>query len=135
MRPSTCPSCGRWPTTSSRGNGAPERSRDLLEADAPAWAADLWRTVAGLGWADLLLETDEGGGTVPDLCVIAESVGASTAPIPLVPAAVGTWCAGRTSFEGDGEIGVVPVPAPFHSAFAVPASFSPAGTTSFRTVT
>ncbi len=101
---------------------SPERSRDLFEADAPAWAGDLWHLVAGLGWADLLLDADGGGGTVADLCVIAESVGASTAPIPLVPAAVGTWCAGRPSFAGEGDVAgeedvaVVPVPAPvpFH---------------------
>ena len=88
----------------------PERSRDLLDADPPAWAAGLWRTVRGLGWAELLLEGDDGGnGTVPDLCVIAESVGASTAPIPFVSAAVATWCAGGSTSEG--EVGVVPVPA------------------------
>jgi alkylation response protein AidB-like acyl-CoA dehydrogenase len=87
-----------------------DRSRDLLDAEAPTWAVGLWHTVAGLGWADILLEAEDGGGTVPDLCVIAESIGASTAPIPFVPVAVGNWCTGRPQTEG--TVGIVPVPSP-----------------------
>jgi alkylation response protein AidB-like acyl-CoA dehydrogenase len=59
-----------------------ERSRDLLETDGPTWATALWNQVRALGWADLLVD-----GTMADLCTVAEAVGASTAPLPLVTAA------------------------------------------------
>jgi alkylation response protein AidB-like acyl-CoA dehydrogenase len=62
---------------------SPERSRDLLDADGPRWAVALWGQLRDLGWADLLID-----GSVADLCAVAEAVGASTAPVPLVTAAV-----------------------------------------------
>jgi alkylation response protein AidB-like acyl-CoA dehydrogenase len=79
---------------------SPERSRDLLETDGPSWAVELWPRLRGLGWADLLVD-----GSVADLCAVAEAVGESTAPIPLVTSAVATWAARH---EGEGETVVVP---------------------------
>lgn len=79
---------------------SPLRSCELLDADSPAWSADLWVKVRELGWTDILLS----GGTVADLCVVAEEIGASTASLPLVSAAVANWCAGR---RAEGNVGTV----------------------------
>jgi alkylation response protein AidB-like acyl-CoA dehydrogenase len=82
-----------------------ERSRDLLDGDGPTWAAELWPRLCALGWADLLVD-----GTVADFCVVAEAVGASTAPVPFVSAAVATWA---------GATGASPVVVPGTIAAAV----------------
>jgi alkylation response protein AidB-like acyl-CoA dehydrogenase len=66
-----------------------ERSRELLDADGPTWAIELWARLCDLGWSDLLVD-----GTVADFCVVAEAVGAATAPVPFVTAAVARWTAG-----------------------------------------
>jgi alkylation response protein AidB-like acyl-CoA dehydrogenase len=63
-----------------------ERSRELLDGDGPTWAIELWPRLCDLGWAELLVD-----GSVADFCVVAEAVGAATAPIPFVTAAVATW--------------------------------------------
>jgi alkylation response protein AidB-like acyl-CoA dehydrogenase len=76
-----------------------ERSRELLDVDGPTWALDLWQRLAALGWADLLVD-----GTVADFCVVAEAVGAATAPVPFVTAAVATWA---TASGADGGTTVV----------------------------
>jgi alkylation response protein AidB-like acyl-CoA dehydrogenase len=73
-----------------------ERSRDLLETDGPTWAADLWQRLRALGWSQLLVD-----GTVADFCVVAEAVGASTAPVPLVTAAVATWAGAAVASDRD----------------------------------
>jgi alkylation response protein AidB-like acyl-CoA dehydrogenase len=78
-----------------------ERSRELLDADGPTWAVELWPRLRDLGWADLLID-----GTVADFCVVAEAVGASTAPVPLVTAAVATWAGG--ALAGTSTCVVVP---------------------------
>jgi alkylation response protein AidB-like acyl-CoA dehydrogenase len=79
-----------------------EHSRELIDADGPTWAVDLWRRLADLGWADLLID-----GTTADLCVVAEAVGASSAPVPFVTAAVATWAAGSGAADS-GTTVVVP---------------------------
>ena len=79
-----------------------ERSRDLLEADGPMWAIELWSRLRELGWSELLVD-----GTVADFCVVAEAVGASTAPVPFVTAAVATW-AGGASGSDSGTTVVLP---------------------------
>jgi alkylation response protein AidB-like acyl-CoA dehydrogenase len=66
-----------------------ERSRDLLDTDGPTWALELWQRLRALGWSELLVD-----GTVADFCVVAEAIGASTAPVPFVTAAVATWAEG-----------------------------------------
>jgi alkylation response protein AidB-like acyl-CoA dehydrogenase len=81
---------------------SPERSRDLLESEGPTWAIELWQQLHALGWADLLVD-----GGVADLCVVAEAIGASTAPLPFVTAAVATWM-GAASPHDDGISVVVP---------------------------
>lgn len=57
----------------------------------------LWRTVAGLGWPDVLVSETRGGGGggLRELCVLAEAAGAGAAPIPLAGAAAASWCADR----------------------------------------
>jgi hypothetical protein len=80
-----------------------EQSRDLLDADPPAWSIELWGKVRNLGWMDILLD----GGTFPDMCVVAEAVGASTAQLPFVSTAVANWCSAK---RNAGEVGAVVVP-------------------------
>lgn len=79
-----------------------ERSRDLLDTDGPTWAVELWERLHALGWADLLVD-----GSVADFCVVAEAIGASTAPVPFVTAAVATWTGAVPPDEG-GVTVVVP---------------------------
>jgi alkylation response protein AidB-like acyl-CoA dehydrogenase len=79
---------------------SPEQSRELLDTDGPTWAVELWQRLRELGWADLLLD-----GTVADFCVVAEAVGASTAPIPFVTASVAAWAGGwRATDDGLGVV-------------------------------
>lgn len=77
----------------------PSRTRDLLDGEGPTWAPPLWERLRGLGWADLLIPEAHGGsgGTVSELCVLAEAVGASTAPVPLVAVCVANGCLARTA--------------------------------------
>jgi alkylation response protein AidB-like acyl-CoA dehydrogenase len=79
-----------------------ERSRDLLETDGPTWAVELWEQLHALGWADLLVDS-----SVADFCVVAEAIGASTAPVPFVTAAVATWM-GAAPPDDSGITVVVP---------------------------
>lgn len=58
----------------------------LLDEPEGAWAADLWATVVDLGWSQVL--TADGGGTIADLCVLTEAIGAAAAPLPLAVAGV-----------------------------------------------
>ncbi len=87
-----------------------ERSRDLLEADGPTWAVELWEQLYGLGWAELLVD-----GTVADFCVVAEAVGTSTAPVPLVTTAVANWAGAAT---GDDHAMTVAVAGAFTATIA-----------------
>ncbi len=80
-----------------------ERSRDLLDGDAPHWANQLWPELCALGWADLLID-----GTIADFVVVAEAVGASTAPVPLVTAAIARWVTGGDRDHTDSLTVVVP---------------------------
>jgi len=75
----------------------PSRTRDLLDGEGPSWARPLWERLRGLGWADLLVPEAHGGGggTVSELCVLAETVGTSTAPVPLVAVSVANGCLAR----------------------------------------
>lgn len=63
----------------------------------PVFEPALWRTVADLGWADVLVTETRagGGGSLRELCVLAEAAGAAAAPIPLAGAAAAAWCADR----------------------------------------
>jgi alkylation response protein AidB-like acyl-CoA dehydrogenase len=81
---------------------SPERSRDLLDGDGPTWGVELWRQLRELGWSELLVD-----GTVADFCVVAEAIGASTAPVPFVTAAVATWAGVPRTSDG-GTAVVVP---------------------------
>ena len=73
---------------------AVERTRKLLEGPGPAFDAQLWRTVLGLGWPDVLVDEGRGGGGVGlrELCVLTEAAGAVALPVPLASAAAAAWC-------------------------------------------
>lgn len=62
------------------GNAKP---RAILEGDAP-FDRDLWRKIADLGWMGTAIAEEDGGIglTHIDLCVIAEEMGRSLAPVP-----------------------------------------------------
>ncbi|MGQ0826274.1 MAG: acyl-CoA dehydrogenase family protein [Actinomycetota bacterium] len=51
---------------------------------------ELWRAMAGLGWAGLLVPAEYGGAGrgLGDLAVVCEEVGRAAAPVPLVASAV-----------------------------------------------
>lgn len=59
------------------------KPRQILEGDA-SFDQDLWKKIADLGWMGTGLSEDDGGIglTHIDLCVIAEEMGRSLAPIP-----------------------------------------------------
>lgn len=82
-----------------------DSSRRLLDGPGPAFDHELWKTIAALGWPDVLVSDSRGGGgaSIRELCVLAEALGAVVAPIPLPTAAAACWCEDRCS---DG-IGVV----------------------------
>jgi alkylation response protein AidB-like acyl-CoA dehydrogenase len=73
-----------------------EASRTLLDGPGPAFDKGLWATVAQLGWPYVLVsETNGGGGgDLRELSVLAEVVGAATAPVPLATVAAASWCEG-----------------------------------------
>ncbi len=61
-----------------------------LEHDPAGFHADVWRRGAELGWTSLLVGEADGGGSLSthglaDLVLVAEAMGATVAPGPLVP--------------------------------------------------
>jgi alkylation response protein AidB-like acyl-CoA dehydrogenase len=69
--------------------------RGLLGGHGPAFDPNLWQTVAELGWPDVLVSDTNGGGggSLRELCVLAEAAGAAAAPVPLAAVAAAHWCA------------------------------------------
>src|SRR5688500_6796821 len=68
----------------------PARVRELSE-DPQGFDGAWWRRGAELGWTSLLIDPDHGGGSLSghgllDLAIVAEEIGRSVAPGPLVPA-------------------------------------------------
>ncbi|MDP3767743.1 MAG: acyl-CoA dehydrogenase family protein, partial [Dehalococcoidia bacterium] len=61
-----------------------------MAEDERGYGEDLWRDVAGLGWAGLLVPEQHGGAglSFADMAVLLEEWGASLAPGPLVETAV-----------------------------------------------
>jgi alkylation response protein AidB-like acyl-CoA dehydrogenase len=64
-----------------------------LEASADGFERDWWRRVAELGWTSMLVPEDLGGGNLSgkgllDLVLVAEEMGRTVAPGPLVPVSV-----------------------------------------------
>lgn len=57
--------------------------RRILDTDEP-YAADLWRTIAEMGWTATVIPEDFGGLGLSylELCVIAEELGRAAAPVP-----------------------------------------------------
>ncbi|QLL08902.1 acyl-CoA dehydrogenase family protein [Mycobacterium vicinigordonae] len=108
-----------------QGAWSVEKFRVLLDGPGPAFDPRLWRTVAELGWPDVLVSdaAGGGGGGLRELCVLAEAAGAVAAPIPLPAAAAAGWCAdrstdgislllpGRAELDSDGVSGLWPVAA------------------------
>lgn len=84
-----------------------ERSRSLLDGPGPAFDDALWKTIAGLGWPDVLVAQSTGGagGTLRELAVLIEAAGSVAAPIPLAATAVAAWCENRCT---DGVAVVLP---------------------------
>lgn len=76
--------------------------RELFEKEAPpsvvraaeplGFDATLWAKVAGLGLASIAVPEDRGGGGagLVELAIVAEALGRSLAPVPVVEAAVAT---------------------------------------------
>lgn len=60
------------------------RVRKVLDDDAKAYDADLWKAVAGQGWLGAAIPEAHGGLGLGhlELCVIAEELGRAVAPIP-----------------------------------------------------
>jgi alkylation response protein AidB-like acyl-CoA dehydrogenase len=82
----------RWSTTEVRRH---------LDLGVEFWSAELWDDARTAGWVDLLLpEPDGGGGTMEDLCTIAEAVGETAGPLPLAGTAAAAWYLGYTPEEG-----------------------------------
>ncbi|MEB4212137.1 acyl-CoA dehydrogenase family protein [Mycobacterium sp. 94-17] len=73
------------------------RFQSLLDGPGPVFDPDLWQTVSELGWPDVLVgaASGGGGGSLRELCVLAEAVGAAAAPVPLAAAAAAAWCDDR----------------------------------------
>ena len=68
--------------------------RTLLDRPEPAFDDQLWQTVRELGWPDVLVSesSNGGGGTLRELAVLAEALGAAAAPVPLTATAAAAWC-------------------------------------------
>jgi alkylation response protein AidB-like acyl-CoA dehydrogenase len=83
--------------------------RDLYE-DPVGFTRDYWRRGAELGWASLLVGEDHGGGSISghgllDLVLVAEEMGRTVAPGPLVAVNVVASALSRAGAPGDmGEI-------------------------------
>jgi len=76
---------------------SPAAFRGLLGGPGPAFDPNLWRTIAELGWLDVLVSDANagGGGGLRELCVLAEVAGAAAAPLPLAAVAAAGWCEDR----------------------------------------
>lgn len=74
-----------------------DRARALLDGPPPAFDEQLWKTVLALGWPDVLVAEayGGGGGSLRELCVLAEAAGAAALPVPLASAAAAAWCEQR----------------------------------------
>lgn len=75
-----------------------------LEAEPAGYEDDYWRQGAELGWTSMLVPEADGGGSLSgeglrDLAVIAEELGRSVAPGPLVPTNVVADTIGRSGSE------------------------------------
>ena len=78
-----------------------ERARVLLDGPDPAFDENVWKTIVDMGWPDVLVAETRGGGggTLRELCVLAEASGAAALPVPLAAAAAANWCEQRSSGE------------------------------------
>ncbi|TRW76756.1 acyl-CoA dehydrogenase [Mycolicibacterium sp. 018/SC-01/001] len=87
-----------------------DRFRELLDTGGAAYDPQLWRTVCDLGWPDVLVADTAGGGggTLRQIAVLAEALGAAAAPVPLASAAAAAWCEQRVQ---DGLTLLIPEPA------------------------
>lgn len=76
-----------------------ERALALLDGPGPAFDGNVWKTLVDMGWPDVLVaETlGGGGGTLRELCVLAEASGAAALPVPLAAVAAANWCEQRSS--------------------------------------
>jgi alkylation response protein AidB-like acyl-CoA dehydrogenase len=104
---------------------SPAAFRGLLGGHGPAFDPNLWQTIAELGWPDVLVSDANGGGggTLRELCVLAEAAGAAAAPVPLAAVAAAHWggehradgitlvLSGRAELGAKGVSGVWPVVA------------------------
>ena len=65
-------------------NASARVARAILDDEALAYDADLWRSIAELGWTGATIPEEYGGAGMirEDLCVIAEELGRSLAPTP-----------------------------------------------------
>ncbi|BBX18041.1 acyl-CoA dehydrogenase [Mycolicibacterium duvalii] len=72
-------------------------TRALLDSPAPAFDENLWATLVGMGWPDVLVAESAGGGggSIRELCVLTEATGTVAAPVPLAAAAAAHWCEQR----------------------------------------
>ncbi|CAA0078976.1 Acyl-CoA dehydrogenase FadE27 [Mycolicibacterium vanbaalenii] len=72
---------------------AVERTRALLDGTRPAFDGQLWRTICEVGWPDVLVDDADGGGggSLRELCVLAEAAGAVALPVPLPATAAASW--------------------------------------------
>lgn len=75
--------------------GIAPRTGDLrriraLRFTEPGFDRAVWRDMCQMGWLGLMLPEDRGGSGlgVPEFCALAEELGASLVPEPLIPAAL-----------------------------------------------
>lgn len=71
-----------------------------LAAEPSGFDRRWWRDAATLGWTSLLVDEEHGGGSVSgcgllDLLMVAEELGRTVAPGPLVPSNVVAWALAR----------------------------------------
>ena len=85
----------------------PGSYRNMLGGPVPAFPTDLWATLVNLGWVDVLVSGEHGGGgsSLSHLCALTEAAGSALAPTPLAAAAAAAWCEGKTA---DGTSLVLP---------------------------
>ncbi|GAA1738625.1 hypothetical protein GCM10009681_06740 [Luedemannella helvata] len=84
-------------------------ARDLLDTAGPAYEPALWTTVVELGWPEVMVDADAGGGGagVRELCVLSEACGYAAAGLPLAATAAAMWAEGGCA---DGIAVVLPQP-------------------------
>jgi alkylation response protein AidB-like acyl-CoA dehydrogenase len=75
--------------------------RRLADAEPAGYEAAWWQSGADLGWTSLLVSEEDGGGSVSghgllDLVLVAEEMGRTVSPGPLVPANVVAEALSRT---------------------------------------